>query len=239
MAEFTPHFAPLVVLLFLATGLELSACILLLFYGAARRSSFIAMLAGGSAFTIAIGYLLLLAGVSFASSEKILPTGSWKYFCEIDCHIAYSLIGAETASALGPEMQQISAHGKFIIVRVKTWFDKSTISAQRGNGPLTPNRRKIVLLDDTGRSFPPAVGSQAVLLRFGSISAPLTQALRPGESYTSDFLFDVPKDARGLRLFITEDDPESRLVIGHENSLLHKKIYFAVDSAPPLSKNLQ
>jgi hypothetical protein len=239
MAEFTPHFAPLVVLLFLATGLELSACILLLFYGAARRSSFIAMLAGGSAFTIAIGYLLLLAGVSFASSEKILPTGSWKYFCEIDCHIAYSLIGAETASALGPDMQQISAHGKFIIVRVKTWFDKSTISAQRGNGPLTPNRRKIVLLDDTGRSFPPAVGSQAVLLRFGSISAPLTQALRPGESYTTDFLFDVPKDARGLRLFITEDDPESRLVIGHENSLLHKKIYFAVDSVPPLSKNLQ
>jgi hypothetical protein len=78
-----------------------------------------------------------------------------------------------------------------------------------------------------------------VLLRFGSISAPLTQALRPGESYTSDFLFDVPKDARGLRLLITEDDPESRLVIGHENSLLHKKIYFAVDSAPPLSKNLQ
>ena len=239
MAEFTPHFAPLVVLLFLATGLELSACILLLFYGAARRSSFIAMLAGGSAFTIAMGYLLLLAGVSFASSEKILPTGSWKYFCEIDCHIAYSLIGAETASALGPDMQQISAHGKFIIVRVKTWFDKSTISAQRGNGPLTPNRRKIVLLDDTGRSFPPAVGSQAVLLRFGSISAPLTQALRPGESYTTDFLFDVPKDARGLRLFITEDDPESRLVIGHENGLLHKKIYFAVDSVPPLSKNLQ
>jgi hypothetical protein len=211
----------------------------LLFYGAARRSSFIAMLAGGSAFTIAMGYLLLLAGVSSASSEKILPTGSWKYFCEIDCHIAYSLIGAETASALGPEMQQISAHGKFIIVRVKTWFDKSTISSQRGNGPLTPNRRKIVLLDDTRRSFPPAVGSQAVLLRFGSISAPLTQALRPGESYTSDFLFDVPKDARGLRLLITEDDPESRLVIGHENSLLHKKIYFAVDSAPPLSKNLQ
>jgi hypothetical protein len=239
MAEFTPHFAPLVVLLFLATGLVLSACILLLFYGAARRSSSIAMLAGGSAFTIAMGYLLLLAGVSSASSEKILPTGSWKYFCEIDCHIAYSLIGAETASALGPEMQQISAHGKFIIVRVKTWFDKSTISSQRGNGPLTPNRRKIVLLDDTRRSFPPAVGSQAVLLRFGSISAPLTQALRPGESYTSDFLFDVPKDARGLRLLITEDDPESRLVIGHENSLLHKKIYFAVDSAPPLSKNLQ
>jgi hypothetical protein len=119
---------------------------------------------------------------------------------------------------------------------VKTWFDGSTISARRGNGPLTPNPRKVVLVDDIGRSFSLSVESQAVLVCYGSISTPLTQALRPGESYTSDFLFDVPKDARGLRLLIAEDDPESRLVIGHENSLLHKKIYFAVDSAPPLSK---
>jgi len=52
--------------------------------------------------------------------------------------------------------------------------------------------------------------------------------LRPGESYTTDFVFDVPKDARGLRLLITEDDPETRFVIGHENSLLHKKICFGL-----------
>ena len=44
-------------------------------------------------------------------------------------------------------------------------------------------------------------------------------------------------DARNLRLLITEDDPETRLVIGHENNLLHKKVYFSVDSAPPLAKS--
>jgi hypothetical protein len=43
-------------------------------------------------------------------------------------------------------------------------------------------------------------------------------------------VFDVPKDARSLRLLVTEDDPETRLVIGHENSFLHKKIYFDVDT---------
>jgi len=52
--------------------------------------------------------------------------------------------------------------------------------------------------------------------------------LRPGESYTTDSVFDVPQDARGLRLLITEDDPETRFVIGHENSLLHKKICFGL-----------
>lgn len=239
MSEFTPHFAPVVVLLFLGTALLLGVSFLVLFYGAARRSSFFARLGAGAVLTIAAGYLLLLTSVSFASSEKVLPVGGWKYFCEIDCHLAYSLAGVETAASLGPEMQQISARGKFVVVRVKTWFDERTISAHRGNGPLTPNARKVVLADDGERRFAPSAESQAAFARLGNPSTPLTQALRPGESYTTDFVFDVPKDARGLRLLITEDDPETRLVIGHENSLLHKKTYFAVDSAPSLTKPAQ
>jgi hypothetical protein len=48
-----------------------------------------------------------------------------------------------------------------------------------------------------------------------SHSTPLTQALRPGESYTADLVFEVPDDACGVRLLISEDDSETRLVIGH------------------------
>jgi hypothetical protein len=239
MSEFTPHFAPVVVLIFLGTVSLIGASFLLLFYGAARRSSFFAKLGAGAALTMTTGYLLLLSGVSFASSEKVLPRGGWKYFCEIDCHLAYSLIGAQTAATLGPEMQQISGHGQFVVVRVKTWFDERSISARRGNGPLTPNPRKVILVDDTGRSFAPSAESRAVFARLGTRSTPLTEPLRPGESYSTDFVFDVPGDAHALRLLITEDDPETRLVIGHENSLLHKKIYFDVDSAPPLTSPAQ
>jgi hypothetical protein len=111
---------------------------------------------------------------------------------------------------------------------VKTWFDERTVSAHRGNGPLTPNGRKIILIDDAGRRFAPSPEGQTALASLINNSTPLTQPLRPGESYTTDFAFDVPKDARGLRLLITEDDPETQLLIGHENSLLHKKIYFGV-----------
>jgi hypothetical protein len=195
-----------------------------------RRSAFFAKLGAGAALTVVIGYLLLLSGVSFASSEEVLPAGGWKYFCEIDCHLAYSIANVQTTASLGPELQPVSAHGKFVIVRVKTWFDEHTISTHRGNGPLTPNRRKVVLVDDTSQSFDPSAQGQASFARLGGTSAPLTQPLRPGESYFTDFVFDVPKDARGLRLLVTEDDPETRFVIGHENSLLHKKIYFALDS---------
>src|SRR5882762_7047947 len=119
MSEFTPHLAPLVVLLFLGTALITGVSFLVLFYGAVRRSSFFAKLGAGALFTIVIGYLILLVDVSFASTEKVLPAGGWKYFCEIDCHIAYSVIGAQTTEALGPELQQLAARGKFIIVRMK------------------------------------------------------------------------------------------------------------------------
>ena len=230
MSESMPHFAPIVVLLFLGTLLLLGISFLVLFYGAVRHSAFFAKLGAGAAIAIAAGYLLLLGGVSFAASEETLAPGGWKYFCEIDCHLAYSLAGAQTAASLGPEMQQVSAHGKFVIVRVKTWFDERTISAHRGNGPLTPNRRKVLLVDDTGRSYPPSPEGETAFSRMAETSTPLTQSLRPGESYITDFVFDVPKDARGLWLLITEDDPETRFVIGHENSLLHKKIYFGLEA---------
>jgi hypothetical protein len=236
VSEFMPHFAPAVVLFFLGTIFLIGASVLVFLYGAVRRSAFFARLGGGAVLAIAAGYFLLLTGVSFASSEKVLPAGGWKYFCEIDCHIAYSVIGAQTTAALGLETQQISAHGEFVVVRVRTWFDERTISAQRGNGPLLPNGRKVILVDDAGRSFAPSQEGQRALAGLSKNSTPLTQALRPGESYLTDFVFDVPMDTRGPRLLITEDDPETRLVIGHENSLLHKKIYFAIDFSPALTK---
>jgi len=238
MSEFMPHFAPVVVLFFLSTLGLIALSLLVLFYGAVRRSAFFARLGAFAVLAIAAGYLLLLCGVSFASSEEVLPPGSWKYFCEIDCHIAYSVSGVETAAMLGPETQQTSAKGKFVIVRIKTWFDEHTISPHRGNGPLTPNGRKIWLVDNTGRSFAPSPDGESALARIAGAFTPLTQALRPGESYVTELVFDVPRDARGLRLLITEDDPETRLVIGHENSLLHKKIYLGVDNAPPRTKEV-
>jgi hypothetical protein len=236
MSAFMPHFAPIVVLLFLGTIFILGISLLVLFYGAVRRSAFFAKLGAGAVLTIAAGYLLLLSGISLASSEQTLPPDGWKYFCEIDCHIAYSLVSVQTAATLGPELQQTAAHGKFLVLHLKTWFDERTISAHRGNGPLTPNRRSVVLVNDTGRRYEPSLEGQFALARTGDLSTAMTQALRPGESYITDLVFDVPSNARGLRLLITEDDPETRFVIGHENSLLHKKIFFDVDAASRLAK---
>jgi len=236
MTEFMPHLAPVVALLFFGTILLMGACFLVLLYGAVRRSSFFAKLAAGVAFATAAGYFILLTSVSVASSEKVLPPGGWKVFCDIDCHTWYSVAGMQVATALGAGMQQTAANGQFVIVRLKTWFNENTISPHRGNRPLVPGPRRVLLVDSSGRSFGISSKGQSALAAMGDSSTPLDQALRPGESFTSDFVFDVPPDTHGLRLLVADGDPPTRLVIGHENSFLHKKIYLGLDSAPQLTK---
>jgi hypothetical protein len=231
MAESTPHFAPIVVLMFLGAVFVTGVGVAVLLVGTISRSMRLARIGAGTAIAVAACYMLLLCGVSLASHETVLSPGGWKYFCELDCHIAYSVDGVESTRSIGPEIQPVSARGQFVIVHLKIWFDEHTISPRRGDGPLTPNARRVLLLDASGGAFAESPQGEAALARAGS-GEPVSfrQPLRPGESISKTLVFDVPKDARGLRLLLTEDDPETRLVIGHENSLLHKKIYLALDS---------
>ena len=86
MVETTPHLAPIVVLAFLGAVFVTGVSILVLLYGAVRRSKLWASIGGGGALVIMVCYLFLLCCISLASSEKVLPVGAWKYFCEIDWH---------------------------------------------------------------------------------------------------------------------------------------------------------
>ena len=237
MAETTPHLAPVVVLLFLGAVFLTAVSLLVLLYGAARRSKLCARIGGGAALMVMACYVLLLCGVSLASSERVLPAGGWKYFCEIDCHIGYCVSGVETTGAIGPEMRP-SARGQFVVVRVKVWFDEHTISRNRGDGPLTPNARRVVLEDTNGRAYAPSPKGEAALMGVKGEAGSLGEPLRPGQSFEKDLVFEVPKDASALRLLITEDDPETVLIIGHENSLWHRKIYLGLDSAPRITREI-
>ena len=110
-------------------------------------------------------YLLVLCGVSLVSSKKVLPPGGWKYFCELDCHIAYSVSGVAATAAIGPDLQPTPAQGQFVIVRLKTWFDQRTISPHRGDSPLTPNARRVVLLDTNGHGYAEFPAGEAAIAR--------------------------------------------------------------------------
>src|SRR2546425_251341 len=62
-------------------------------------------------------------------------------------------------------------------------------------------------------------------------STPLTRTLRPGESYLTTLSFGAPASAKGLRLFLGDPLGPENLIIQHENSPLHPKIYFELPAA--------
>jgi hypothetical protein len=226
MQAYTPHFAPVAVMAFLGTGLCLGLSLIALVYGvlAKSRTFVLSGIAVGAAVVTMYGAMLL--GLSLSSSETNVPRGAWKYFCEIDCHIAYAVEDVKIARSVGPESRPIGTTGKFVIVQLKTWFDPSTTSPHRGDAPLTPNGRRAVLLDGAGRKFDEFSNAESVLTAAGLQSSPLRTALRPGETYVSYLVFEVPADSSGLRLLLTSADEETFLIWGHENSPLHKKAYF-------------
>jgi hypothetical protein len=222
MAE-TPRFAHFVVLLFLGSAFFFVIGCVILLYAALRKSSVLALASAATLGALLVGYFTLLVGVSLLSPEKTLAVGHQKYFCEVDCHIAYSVQSSYSAFTLGPEASPTVAKGVFVIVKLQTWFDPNSISKFRGDVPLAPNPRRPYLVNDIGQRFEPWLTAASSVVDAGT---PLTQPLGPGESYLTNLVFDVPPSSRHLRLLLLSDSgPVSKLVIDDENSLLHRKIY--------------
>jgi len=151
-------------------------------------------------------YLLLFVGTSLSSRNRVLAPGEEKHICEIDCHLAYSVVGSNAEPLPTGQVRQT--------VTVKVRFDEETISARRSRtAPLTPNSRYVALVDAQGHQY------------LGSTDG-LRRQLIPGESYTTDLVFEIPAGARDLRLVLRNNDAETAFIIGHENSPWHGKTTF-------------
>src|SRR5215470_7020537 len=185
MAE-TPRLAHLGVLFFLGSGFGTVVGLLALLYGAVLRKKLVAKMGAALSLVCAGSYSLILLGAAFVTSNRTLPYGQWKYFCEADCHIAYSIASVQMGKTLGSESSLSQAYGEFVVVRLKTWFDEKSIAKFRGDASLTPNPRHVTLVDANGHQY------LSVSLKPGVLSGestPLSQPLRPGESYLTSFVF--------------------------------------------------
>ena len=200
--------APLAVVGFLAAaaGLVLGLGAALIFWFA--RKPKVARLTAALIGAAAVLYLALLIGFSAASRATTLARGQEKYFCEIDCHLAYSITDVKA-----------QPDGRYVIT-LRTRFDERTTSPNRPkDAPLTPSPREVRLLDGAGREYAP----------LATEGTPLLTPLKPADSYTTQLEFNIPKDATDLRLLLnTTPGWPDHLVIGDENSWLHKKTYFAL-----------
>jgi hypothetical protein len=200
--------APLAVLGFVTAcgGLFLAVVAAVIFWFV-RKPSFARI----AAVTVGAGaaiYFALLLAFSAGSHETVLARGQEKYFCEIDCHLAYSVVDVKA-----------QANGHYVIT-LRTRFDETTTSPSRPkDATLTPSPREVRLVDSAGREYTP----------LSTAGTSLLTPLRPAGSYTTQLEFNLPKGATGLRLLInTTPGWPDQVVIGDENSWLHKKTYFAL-----------
>lgn len=200
--------APLAVLGFVAAcgGLFFAAAAALIFWFAGQpKFARVAALAIG---TGAVVYFALLVGFSAGSHETALARGQEKYFCEIDCHLAYSVVDVKMQPA------------DHYVITLRTRFDETTTSPSRPkDATLTPSPREVRLVDSAGHEYAPV----------STAGTPLLTPLKPTASYATRLEFDLPKGATGLRMLInTAPGWPDHVVIGDENSWLHKKTYFAL-----------
>ncbi len=170
------------------------------------------------------GYAALLAMFSYASYDRTVARGDEKYFCAMDCHIAYSVQNVARAPVLG----DLKASGEFVLVTMRSRFDERTMAPWRGNGAFSPDPPTLVLVDTASRQYPVSSDGQ----RFWDMAHPeahtMEGPLRPGESYETTWVFDVPAGTQSLRLFAGWHGFPSYMLIGDEDSPRHGKTYFAL-----------
>lgn len=199
--------APIAVLAFLGAGggLFLSLAIALIAWFAKKPE--IARLVLAIAAAGAVLYSLLLVGFSLASHQQTLARAQEKYFCEIDCHLAYSVVDTQPT-------------GTHYLVTLRTRFDETTTSPDRPkDAPLTPSPRRVLLFDASGHAYSPVASG----------GTPLLNPLKPADSFTTTLEFSLPQGVKPTRLLVVTDPAwEDRIVIGDENSVLHAKTYFAL-----------
>ncbi len=218
--------APLGALALLGTGclfLLLALAFVLTLVKRKFRANKLVLVASALIVAAYVGVLLIF---SFKSNEQALARGQEKHFCEIDCHLAYSIVDVTDSNILGAPPQQATAAGMFRSITIKTRFDENTISPNRGNGLLYPNSRVVTLIDEQGRKYLPSSEGQRVIEQNRTGGTAMTSPLRPGESYTTTVVFDLPADARNPSLLINEGEWLTHFVIGHENSPFHKLTKF-------------
>lgn len=220
--------APLGALALLGTGFVLLVAFLFLLYSLAVQRFGRARLLLAAKLVVGMVYAAVLLGFSLASSDKVLARGQEKHFCEIDCHLAYSIADARQSKTIGAAANQVTANGTFTILTIRTRFDDTTIGRNRGDGLLYPNSRVLTIVDAEGRKYLPSPDAQRALEISGAAGKPITTPLRPGESYTTTVAFDLPAAAGNPMLQIIEGAWETHLVIGHENSPLHKRTRFQI-----------
>src|ERR1700743_11885 len=129
---------------------------------------------------LVVSYGILLLAFSLFSRERTLARGEEKYFCELDCHLAYSVQSVERAKTIA----DATASGEFYIVKVRTRFDESTTASWRPRDvPVSPVPLNFTIVDGQGRALQRSLAGQSAWDASHGSGGSLLDPLRPGEAF--------------------------------------------------------
>ena len=182
--------------------------------GAGRVLAWVCLLLAAYTIVLGIGGLM--------GRERVVPAGAEKYFCELDCHVAYVVTGLERVAADGGD-------GRLWLLTLRTRFDEKTTSPRRPpEAPIWPVPLRAALVAADGHRFPPLAEDDPDSVRHAEGTVSLEQPLRPGEFYETKLVFRLPPDAVPNRLLLEDDIPISPFLIGNERSPFHRPVYLGL-----------
>ncbi len=111
-----------------------------------------------------------------------------------DGDIAFTATDVTAATTLGSQYTKKTAQGMFYVVSLKI--------ENKGKETKTIDSSMITLTDSQGRTFDRSIdGQTAKGMARGKVDLFLQQ-VQPGLSVNGDIVFDIPKDAAGLKLLV-------------------------------------
>ena len=185
------HLAALLFLGMLALTVALVIATVVLFFRGRPLARYTLLATG----VLLASYAAALGLFSWASYDRTVKRGDEKFFCGLDCHIAYSVQNVERIKTIGAA----TPRGEFVLVTLRSHFDERTIAPWRGNGALKPDPPVLELVDASGRHFPISLPGQRAWEEANASSHSLSDPLRPGESYETTWVFEVSADSQSVR----------------------------------------
>ncbi|MEO8633684.1 MAG: hypothetical protein ABI587_00265 [Gemmatimonadales bacterium] len=154
-------------------------------------------------------YGIALLGAGLSSQPKVLPVAAEKYFCELDCHLAYRVVMVRPLSG---------GEGRWEFL-LQTRFDETTISARRSRvDPTWPAPRRVTVIGSDGESYPLEASADA------QGSRALTEPLAPGAHYITRLEGELPSGVVPQQLKLQDDIFLTQFLIDNERSPFHAPI---------------
>jgi hypothetical protein len=207
----------------LAAGAALVAAIAAGYFHvpALARAAQIGLLTWGTAYTA------LLVSTSLKSREHVLAPGEIKRFCGfyLDCHMGAGVVDVRRAATLGAPPNEVRAAGEFYVVTVKVTSDARRATLRLADPTAT-------IVDRAGRVYHRSTLGERALANAIGPAIPLNYPVSGDSHFTTPVVFDLPRDVTEPKLLLTDTPGLARAVegvlIGDEDSFLHKRTYFAL-----------